>query len=119
MTHKQDLGRWGEDFAEKYLKTKGYRIIDRNYWKPWGEIDIVAVDKERILVFIEVKTVTGKNPYITAEDQVTHSKLTKLRRTCELYANNNQHLSENGWQINLIALNYFENNWQVKHYENI
>lgn len=49
------LGRKGERIAAKYLKRKGYKIIDQNWRCPIGEIDIIAV-KERTLFFIEVKT---------------------------------------------------------------
>jgi len=49
------VGRIGEDAAVSYLKDKGYVIIDRNYRRRFGEIDIVAEDKG-VLVFIEVKT---------------------------------------------------------------
>ncbi|MEW6408721.1 MAG: YraN family protein [Nitrospirota bacterium] len=48
------IGKSGEDVAEKYLKKRGYRIIEKNYKSPYGEIDIVALDKGTIS-FIEVK----------------------------------------------------------------
>jgi len=56
---KIDTGKAGEDIAAAFLKEKGYRIIDRNYRCPIGEIDIVAKDKNE-LVFIEVKTRKSK-----------------------------------------------------------
>jgi putative endonuclease len=49
------IGKKGEDIAEKYLRRDGYRIIEKNYKTPSGEIDIVALDKGTI-VFVEVKT---------------------------------------------------------------
>ncbi len=52
------LGRWGEDQAARYLRSKGYRILRRNFRAPrGGEVDIVARHKPKaMLVFIEVKT---------------------------------------------------------------
>ena len=50
-----ETGRRGEDLAVDYLKQRGYRIIERNYRCPFGEIDIVAQQGE-VVVFIEVKT---------------------------------------------------------------
>jgi putative endonuclease len=50
-----ETGRRGEDLAVDYLKQRGYRIIERNYRCPFGEIDIVALHGE-VVVFIEVKT---------------------------------------------------------------
>ena len=52
--HKKLLGKLGEKNAEKYLKKLGYKIVAVNKVTPFGEIDIVAKDKD-YTVFIEVK----------------------------------------------------------------
>lgn len=54
-TRKKATGQEGEDIATVFLKKNGYRISERNYRCPIGEIDIVARDKND-LVFVEVKT---------------------------------------------------------------
>ena len=51
---RQSLGRLGERLAAKHLERLGYRILERNHRTRYGEIDLVAYDKRR-LVFIEVK----------------------------------------------------------------
>ncbi len=56
-TQKQIIGDLGEGISCNYLKNKGFSIVERNYWKPWGEIDIIA-QENGILHFVEVKTVT-------------------------------------------------------------
>ncbi len=48
-------GKSGEDLAVLFLKNEGYRIIERNYRCPLGEMDIVAADRD-VLAFIEVKS---------------------------------------------------------------
>jgi putative endonuclease len=48
-------GKRGEEIAVAYLKSKGYRIIERNYKCLFGEIDIVAKDGNTV-VFVEVKS---------------------------------------------------------------
>ena len=53
--HKKALGRAGERAAVKYLKKSGYKILKRNYRTVYGEVDIVALDKDTV-VFCEVKT---------------------------------------------------------------
>ena len=50
--------RIGEDLASNFLLKKGYKILERNFRKGYGEIDIIAVYKN-ILVFVEVKTRTS------------------------------------------------------------
>jgi len=54
---KQILGREGEGIAERYLRKKGYRLLQRNYRCPIGEVDLIALDR-RVIVFVEVKTRT-------------------------------------------------------------
>ena len=49
------IGKYGEDVAERYLKQKGYKIIERDFSCRQGELDIVATNNE-YLIFIEVKT---------------------------------------------------------------
>jgi putative endonuclease len=55
---KKELGKKGEEVALRFLKKKGYRIIERNYVCKMGEMDIIAREKDT-LVFIEVKTRTS------------------------------------------------------------
>jgi len=127
MTNKQDLGQLGENIACRYLVEKGYKIIERNFRKPWGEIDIITKASDKTMVFIEVKTIRQynsdfvNNNDITAEDQLTKAKLQKLQRTASLYAGHYQELidDEKGWQIDLLALTIKENNYVIKHYKNI
>ncbi|PIW74862.1 MAG: YraN family protein, partial [Candidatus Portnoybacteria bacterium CG_4_8_14_3_um_filter_44_15] len=54
-SEKRKTGDLGEGIAAKYLENNGYKIIERNYRKNWGEIDIVA-RKDDCLIFVEVKT---------------------------------------------------------------
>jgi len=52
---RKKLGAFGEELAQNYLKTQGYKIIDKNFRCKLGEVDIIAEDKGCI-VFVEVKT---------------------------------------------------------------
>jgi putative endonuclease len=54
----KDLGKKGEELALRFLKKRGYRIIEKNYVCKMGEMDIIAKEKDT-LVFIEVKTRTS------------------------------------------------------------
>ena len=55
---KKELGKKGEGIAIRFLKKKGYRILERNYVCKMGEMDIIAREKDT-LTFIEVKTRTS------------------------------------------------------------
>ena len=55
MYKRHITGRLGEDLAIKHLQENGYKIIQRNFECRQGEIDIIAKDKEEIVI-IEVKT---------------------------------------------------------------
>lgn len=129
MTQKTDTGKLGEDIACKYLVRKGYKIIERNHRQTWGEIDIIALDPKNTLTLVEVKTVTGDEPNISAEDQMSGAKMEKFKRTSYLYANSYLRNKEgdNGWRLDLIAINLNGNpstssgqvRCRLKHYENI
>lgn len=86
----KDLGRLGEEIAEKYLKEKGFRIIINNYRSGKGEIDIIAEDPDDgYLVFLEVKTRYSLK-YGAPEYSITRAKQKQIKKIAELY------LFENG-----------------------
>ena len=53
----QKIGETGENIAVKFLMKHDFTILDRNYTKKWGEIDIIAEKQDKIY-FIEVKSVS-------------------------------------------------------------
>lgn len=56
--YNKKIGAEGEEAACRYLKRRGYRILERNYTVRGGELDIIAMDGDE-LVFAEVKTRTS------------------------------------------------------------
>jgi len=77
------LGQEGEHYVAKYLKKKGYQILDKNYRCKLGEIDIIARDGEE-LVFIEVKTRSGLSHGSPAA-AVDVRKQRQISRTAQWY----------------------------------
>ena len=116
----------GESIAVKFLEGKGYKVLARNYLKPWGEIDII-VEKERVLHFVEVKTVTRQlggqaHPPVSrasetagfrAEDNVHEYKLKRLERTINSYLMENKK-EEGEWQLNLVVVSLDVENKKAK-----
>jgi putative endonuclease len=80
---RQNLGQDGEHIAVEYLAKDGYRILTRNFRCRYGEIDIIA-QKREVLVFIEVKTRTGKTCGSPAA-AVTQKKQRQISRTAQYY----------------------------------
>lgn len=134
MTQKSELGALGEDIASKYLEGKRYKILFRNYRKPWGEIDIIARAKDKTLVFVEVKTMRGgEGNILKPEDQMSRAKIAKFKRTAQLFAGERGDLinEKRGWRLDVVAIivsqDYVFNKdtatllkeSDIRHYENI
>ncbi len=86
-TEKRKFGDLGEGIAQRYLLGKGFEVLERNYWKPWGEIDIVA-SKEGVLYFFEIKTgndVRGSRETLRPEVNLHAEKLKKFDRVVQTY----------------------------------
>ena len=123
-SQKRKLGDLGEGIAVDYLLKQGCQILERNYQKPWGEIDIIARDNKAI-IFVEVKTRTApqkqslnNNPY--PEENVRFQKQQKIIRTAQTYLLEKQYSSETSWQIDIIAveLNIQTRKANLKHIKN-
>lgn len=107
----REIGDLGEKIAQKYLTEHGFTIIETNYWKKWGEIDIIAQIGE-FVHFIEVKTVS----YETVEDlehaitsgswrpeeQVTDRKLHQIHKAVETWLSENSYKGE--FVIDVVAV---------------
>ncbi len=73
------LGLKGEIAAAKYLKKKGYKILEKNFQCRFGELDLIAQDKEG-LVFCEVKT-RSEGMIALPQESVTYAKQQKMIKT--------------------------------------
>jgi putative endonuclease len=80
---KQALGAFGERLAAAHLESKGYRILERNYRRREGEIDIVAA-RGGCLVFVEVRTRRGEEKG-SAVESVSPAKGARLAALAEAY----------------------------------
>ncbi|WP_089954770.1 YraN family protein [Lentzea xinjiangensis] len=78
-TRQQELGRQGEDLACRYLEGQGLVVLSRNWKCRDGELDVVAVEGDRLVV-CEVKTRSGPR-WGRPDEAVDEDKLSRLRRT--------------------------------------
>ncbi|BCS88524.1 YraN family protein [Pseudodesulfovibrio sediminis] len=77
------LGDLGEDAAARYLETKGFRILDRNWRFHQWELDLICKDRDT-LVFVEVKT-RKANSMATPGDALTRKKQARLVKAASHY----------------------------------
>jgi len=138
MAQHNETGKIGEGVAAKFLEKNGFRVIERNYNRKWGELDIVAI-KDNLVHFVEVKTVSrrsygGKfeqeiNNY-RPEDNMHPWKLQRLRRAIQTYLLENKRktsnfakasLDEADWQFDLacVFLDQEKRVAKVKFIENL
>jgi putative endonuclease len=92
ITKKRQFGDFGESIAVKFLQKRGFGVIERNYLKPWGEIDVIAKYKD-VYHFIEVKTsksdlleqkVTHETSF-RPEDNIHQKKLERMHKAVQTY----------------------------------
>lgn len=120
MKNTSEFGQWAEIKAARFLESKNYQILDKNYNKKWGEIDII-VKKENILVFVEVKAnkkeLTGFEP----ENRVNSEKLRRMNRAIQTYLAYKKYSPDQEWQIDVVSLtlNRERGVARIKHFKNI
>jgi putative endonuclease len=106
---RKEAGKIGEKVASDFLRRKGFTVIERNYRKPWGEIDIIA-EKAGVVRFVEVKTlsrdflgdVTREKDGYRPEERVHPFKLKKIARTAEMYMNGKNDTRD--YQIDVVGV---------------
>lgn len=104
-TLKRQFGDLGEQIAKKYLEKNKYQILEQNFQKPWGEIDIIAKRGNNI-VFIEVKAKSAGigNEHGLPEEEVNFWKQKKLIRTAQTYLIEHGFEENVNWQIDVISV---------------
>lgn len=134
-TKKREIGDTGEGVVCRYLEGKGYTVVERNYWKPWGEIDIVAT-KDEITIFVEVKTVSHESGEesgsrgtgvrsgdyaVRPEDNMHPAKVKRLHRAIQTYLLERKVPEDRPWRLDLACayLDFSTHTARVEMLENI
>lgn len=102
MAEHNELGKMGEELALEYLRKKGYVILARNWRAGRNEIDIVARDKDT-LVIVEVKS-RRSNIFAEPEYAVNMDKQRALIRAANSYIFRNNIQDETRFDIIAIIL---------------
>lgn len=113
-TKKRETGDKGEELSTTFLMKQGFKIIARNYWKPWGEIDIIA-QKGTCLHFVEIKTVIRNlatlkdNEEYSPFDNITFDKKRRMSSAIKSFLSENRQFTDADWQADVIAV-YLDRN---------
>jgi putative endonuclease len=110
------LGDWGEEQAERFLRKKGYVILERNFRCRLGEIDIIAMEGSDI-VFVEVKTRNNQSYGLPCES-VNAAKIRHLVRTAAFYTSINP-IRCRGTRLDVIEILRSRGKTLIRHTENI
>lgn len=108
----------GETLAAGFLENSGFKIICRNYYSAYGEIDIIAVD-DKELVFVEVKTRTGFSAE-KAENSVTLKKQQKITLTAMQFVGANSEYSKCCCRFDVVGVLYNpqDDSYGIRHLRN-
>ncbi len=98
---RRNLGKTGETIASDFLEKNGYTIIARNYRRKFGEIDIIARERD-YLVFIEVKTRTGTSHGHPLE-AITLRKQRQISKVAQCYLTEN-HLFDTAARFDVVSV---------------
>ncbi|HHD92068.1 MAG TPA: YraN family protein [Candidatus Portnoybacteria bacterium] len=111
LSHRQQVGNLGEDLAADFLKDKGYQIVERNYRKKWGEIDLIVTKSSGLIlkkiekyVFVEVKTLRRHGQGIFPEEEVTFWKQKRIIRAAKTFLAEKKISKNIPWQIDVVAI---------------
>lgn len=111
------LGRWGEKRCERFLKAKGLKTLTRNFRCKTGELDLIMVDADRTIVFVEVKTRANED-FSPSESAVTYAKKTRMARAAKYFlASNNIENRPLRFDVVTIILG-LKGRPQIRYYEN-
>jgi len=96
------IGKTGECIAESFLRQNKYKVLERNYKTPFGEIDLIVLDNGTI-VFVEVKTRT-QDDFGPPQVSVTDQKSSHILKNAAYYLKK-RHCTDEYCRIDVIAIN--------------
>lgn len=106
MLNNREIGKLGESLAEKYLISKQFKILEKNFRTRNGEIDIIATEGS-FLVFIEVKT-RRNITYGYPREAVNYNKQIKIKQIACAYLNSHKLSSNHNCNLKHLRFDVIE-----------
>ncbi len=117
LADRELLGRWGEKYCLGFLKRKGLKTLTRNFSCKTGEIDLIMVDTDRTIVFIEVRT-RADETFNSIESSITAPKKARLARTARYFLATHK-IDDRPFRFDIAAIVLPPKGPpQIRHYEN-
>ncbi len=117
LADKDSLGRWGERRCEKFLKSKGLQKLTRNFSCKAGEIDLIMVDFDGTIVFVEVKTRADES-FEQTESVITLPKKDKMYITAQHFLKTYK-IEDRPCRFDVVTVVLGQAGpVQIRHYEN-
>lgn len=113
MAEHNELGKWGESIAMRYLDAKGYQLIEHDWRSRHKDIDIVARDEAGITVFVEVKT---RSAEYMRDNVLTAEKRWNIARIVNTYMRSHQVFRA---RVDLIVIIGTPTNYRVEHIQSV
>lgn len=115
--NNKKIGLWGEQLAKEFFIKAGYRLIDKNWTRKIGEIDLIVI-KNKDIVFVEVKT--RSTPYCGwAEEAVTFSKKKKISLLIDRFLLEEKKFQKYFPRFDIMVVELISLTPKFIHYENV
>lgn len=112
------FGLQAEAAVAQHLQGLGYRILDRNWCRPWGELDVVA-EHDGVVHFVEVKAArvhrNGFDPFLRADARKMH----KVKRTGQTWLSSHHYGPDTEWQLDIASVILGPKNLEIQLFENV
>jgi putative endonuclease len=110
------LGEWGEELAATWLTARGWTILARRWRTAGGELDLVALDPEAVLVAVEVKLRSAPRTGEPAET-IDRRRLRRLRAALGEFRARPGEAMRSELRVDLVAISRTpDGRWRLTHH---
>ena len=113
MAAHNELGKWGEEMAQRYLLLHGYHILDIDWHLGHRDLDIVT-EKLGFIIFVEVKT-RSRDDFMAPEDAVNKEKIRNLLTAGNAYLT--KYKIDKPCQFDIITIVGSPENFHIEHHK--